>query len=143
MPIRKQDRRRIGPRARSSIYAQEVSNTRYFLRTLALTKPFWHIVVVAFGCLIVNQGSRLFLPKTQGPSVHMSVTCTCPCPRRSWSHGHGRAWFGGMGSGEVQASDWGWHSLRCLYPEEHSQMFGVLCRPSGKEGQRDECSQNV
>eukprot|EP00667_Euglena_gracilis_P002229 EG_transcript_2227 len=45
---------------------QPVTNGQYFLRALLLTRPFAHIVLVAFACLLVNQGTRLLLPKTQG-----------------------------------------------------------------------------
>jgi len=44
----------------------EVSNLGYFWRAILLTRPFFHIVLVAFGCLLVNQGTRLLLPQTQG-----------------------------------------------------------------------------
>eukprot|EP00667_Euglena_gracilis_P006497 EG_transcript_6552 len=45
---------------------QQVGNVVYFLRAIKLTLPFFHIVLLAFGCLLINQGARLLLPKAQG-----------------------------------------------------------------------------
>ena len=45
---------------------QQVSTTGYFWRALLLTKRFFHVVIVAFLCLLLNQGARLLLPRFQG-----------------------------------------------------------------------------
>jgi len=44
----------------------EVSNLGYFWRAILLTRPFFFTVLAAFGCLLINQGTRLLLPQSQG-----------------------------------------------------------------------------
>jgi len=44
----------------------QVSNLGYFWQALLISRPFFHIVLLAFGCLLINQGTRILLPKTQG-----------------------------------------------------------------------------